>query len=130
MRSLQDAGLNPDDINYVNAHGTSTVLNDKVETLALKRALGAHAYRLPISSTKSMLGHATTACAAIELAICLLALQHQVIPPTINYHTPDPDCDLDYVPNHAREHRCRHVLSNSIGFGGQNAALVMRRFAG
>jgi 3-oxoacyl-[acyl-carrier-protein] synthase II len=128
LRSLKDAQLNADDIDYVNAHGTSTVLNDKVETLALKRALGAHAYRSPISSTKSMLGHATTACAAIELAICLLVLHHQVIPPTINYHTPDPDCDLDYVPNTAREHRCRHVLSNSIGFGGQNAALVVSRY--
>jgi 3-oxoacyl-[acyl-carrier-protein] synthase II len=127
-RALKDAGLNPDNIDYVNAHGTSTVLNDKVETLALKRALGTHAYRVPISSTKSMLGHATTACAAIELAICLLALHHQVIPPTINYHTPDPDCDLDYVPNSARDHACRHVLSNSIGFGGQNAALVVSRF--
>jgi 3-oxoacyl-[acyl-carrier-protein] synthase II len=128
LRALKDARLNPDDIDYVNAHGTSTVLNDKVETLALKRALNAHAYRLPISSTKSMLGHATTGCAAIELLICLLALNHQVIPPTINYHTPDPECDLDYVPNSARDHRCRHVLSNSIGFGGQNAALVVSRY--
>jgi 3-oxoacyl-[acyl-carrier-protein] synthase II len=128
LRALEDARLNPDDIDYVNAHGTSTVLNDKVETLALKRALNAHAYRLPISSTKSMLGHATTACAAIELAVCLLVLNRQVIPPTINYHTPDPGCDLDYVPNNAREHRCRHVLSNSIGFGGQNAALVVSRY--
>jgi 3-oxoacyl-[acyl-carrier-protein] synthase II len=128
LRALKNARLNPDDLDYVNAHGTSTILNDKVETLALKSALGAHAYRLPVSSTKSMLGHATTACAAIELAICLLALNHQVVPPTINYHTPDPDCDLDYVPNHARELRCRHVLSNSIGFGGQNAALVVSSY--
>jgi 3-oxoacyl-[acyl-carrier-protein] synthase II len=130
LRSLKDARLNLDDLDYVNAHGTSTVLNDKIETLALKRSLGAHAYRLPISSTKSMLGHATTACAAIELAVCLLALKHQVVPPTINYHTPDPDCDLDYVPNSAREHRCRHILSNSIGFGGQNATLVVSRYVG
>jgi 3-oxoacyl-[acyl-carrier-protein] synthase II len=128
LRALKNARLNPDDLDYVNAHGTSTILNDKVETLALKRALGAHAYRLPVSSTKSMLGHATTACAAIELVICLLALNHHVVPPTINYHTPDPDCDLDYVPNQARELRCRHVLSNSIGFGGQNAALVVSSY--
>lgn len=128
LRAVKDARLNVDDIDYVNAHGTGTPLNDKVETIALKRAFGEHAYRVPISSTKSMMGHATTACAAIELAVCLLALQHQVIPPTINYRTPDPDCDLDYVPNVPRERRCRHMLSNSIGFGGQNAALVVSRF--
>jgi 3-oxoacyl-[acyl-carrier-protein] synthase II len=128
VRALKDAALNTDDIDYLNAHGTSTVMNDKIETLAIKRALGAHAHRLPVSSTKSMLGHATTACAAIELAICLLALNRGVIPPTINYHAPDPDCDLDYVPNNAREHRCRHIMSNSIGFGGQNAALIVSRY--
>jgi len=128
LRALRDAGLNLDEVDYINAHGTSTIMNDKIETLAIKRALGAHAYRLPVSSTKSMLGHATTACAAIELAICLLALNNGVIPPTINYHTPDPDCDLDYVPNNARELRCRHVLNNNIGFGGQNAALIVSRY--
>jgi 3-oxoacyl-[acyl-carrier-protein] synthase II len=127
-RALQDAGLNPDEIDYVNAHGTGTQLNDRIETIALKRALGAHAHRVPISSTKSMLGHATTACAAIELAVCILALRHGAVPPTINLERPDPECDLDYVPNVARDVDCRHVLSDSIGFGGQNAALVVSRF--
>ena len=104
------------------------MLNDKIETLAIKRAFGQQAYQVPISSTKSMLGHATTACGAIEAAVCLLAIKHGVAPPTINYSTPDPECDLDYIPNIAREIDCRHVLSNSIGFGGQNAALVLSRF--
>ena len=128
VTAIQDAGINVDDIDYINAHGTGTVLNDKIETLALKQAFGQHAYRVPISSSKSMMGHATTACGAIEMAICLLALQHNVVPPTINYSTPDPDCDLDYVPNTAREVDCTHVLSNSIGFGGHNAALIVSRF--
>lgn len=128
LRAVADARLNPEQINYINAHGTGTILNDKIETLAIKHALGAHAYRVPISSTKSMLGHATTACGAIEAAVCLLAIRHGVVPPTINYQTPDPECDLDYVPNIAREIRCDHVLSNSIGFGGQNAALVFSRY--
>jgi 3-oxoacyl-[acyl-carrier-protein] synthase II len=128
LRALADAGLNTDDIDYINAHGTGTVLNDKIETLAIKRAFGLQAYRIPISSSKSMLGHATTACGAIELAVCLLALRHNVIPPTINYSVPDPECDLDYVPNTARAARLNHVLSNSIGFGGQNAALIVSRF--
>jgi 3-oxoacyl-[acyl-carrier-protein] synthase II len=127
-RALHDARLNPDDIDYVNAHGTGTELNDRIETIALKRALGAAAYRIPVSSTKSMLGHATTACAAIELAVCVLALRHGAVPPTINLENPDPECDLDYVPNVARDVDCRHVLSDSIGFGGQNAALVVSRF--
>lgn len=129
LRAIQDAHLNVTDINYVNAHGTGTVLNDKIETLALKKALGSHAYDVPISSSKSMMGHATTACGAIELAVCLMTLRSSVIPPTINYTTPDPDCDLDYVPNVAREsNNVRHVMSNSIGFGGQNAALVVSRY--
>jgi 3-oxoacyl-[acyl-carrier-protein] synthase II len=127
-RALADARLNPDQIGYVNAHGTGTQLNDRIETLAFKQALGAHAYRVPISSTKSMLGHATTACAAIELAVCILALRNGVVPPTINLDHPDDGCDLDYVPHTAREVDCRHVLSDSIGFGGQNAALVVSRF--
>ncbi|MCA9069018.1 MAG: beta-ketoacyl-[acyl-carrier-protein] synthase family protein, partial [Planctomycetaceae bacterium] len=127
-RALNNAHLNPEDIHYINAHGTGTLLNDKVETLAFKRAFGNQAYRIPISSTKSMLGHATTACGAIELAVCLLSLQHGVIPPTMNHETPDPDCDLDYVPLQARQVECRHVLSNNVGFGGQNAALVVSRF--
>ena len=127
-RALTDAHLNPEDIDYINAHGTSTVLNDKVETVAIKRAFGRQAYRVPISSSKSMLGHFTTAGGAIELVVCLMVLRSGVLPPTLNYETPDPDCDLDYVPNTARESRCRHVLSNSFGFGGQNAALVVSRF--
>jgi len=127
-RALDDARLGPDRIDYVNAHGTSTVLNDKVETLAIKRLFGAHARHLPISSTKSMLGHLTTACGAVEAIVSLRALKDGLLPPTINYETPDPECDLDYVPNAARQIRCRHVLSNSFGFGGQCAALVFSRF--
>jgi 3-oxoacyl-[acyl-carrier-protein] synthase II len=125
--ALQDASLMAEDIDYVNAHGSGTVTNDKLETVAIKRAFGSHAERLPISSTKSMTGHLTTACGALELVFCVLALEHQVVPPTINLEVPDPDCDLDYVPNEARELRCAHVLSNSLGFGGQNAALVVSR---
>jgi 3-oxoacyl-[acyl-carrier-protein] synthase II len=127
-RALDDARLDVDAIDYINAHGSGTVLNDKVETLAIKRAFEQQAYRIPVSSTKCMLGHATTACGAIELAVCLLALRNGVIPPTINYETPDPECDLDYVPNIARELDCRHILSTSVGFGGQNAALVVSRY--
>lgn len=127
-RAFAAAELNREEIDYINAHGTGTVLNDKIETLAMKRIFGERAYRIPISSTKSMMGHATTACGAIEAAVCLLAIKHNVAPPTINYETPDPDCDLDYVPKIAREISCNHVLSNSIGFGGQNAALILSRF--
>jgi len=127
-RALADARLGPDRIDYVNAHGTSTVLNDKVETLAIKRFFGSHARRLPISSTKSMVGHLTTACGAVEAIVSLMALKDGVVPPTINYETPDPECDLDYVPNAARQVRCRHILSNSFGFGGQCAALVFSQF--
>lgn len=127
-RALQDAGLNVDEIDYINAHGTGTIMNDKVETIAIKRVFESRAYQIPVSSSKSMIGHATTACGAIELAICLMSLRDQRIHPTINIEHPDPDCDLDYVPNAARELRCRHILSPSIGFGGQNAALVVSRF--
>jgi 3-oxoacyl-[acyl-carrier-protein] synthase II len=126
--ALKDAGVNPEEISYVNAHGTGTVLNDKIETLAIKRVFGDDAYHVPISSTKSMLGHFTTAGGAIELVVGVMAIRSGVLPPTINYETADPDCDLDYVPNVARERFCRHVLSNSFGFGGQNAALVVSRF--
>lgn len=128
-RALADGGLAASDIEYVNAHGTGTQLNDKVETQAFKQVFGTSVDSLPISSTKSMLGHATTACGAIELAASLLAMQAEVIPPTINLDHPDPNCDLDYVPNTARERRCRHVLSNNIGFGGQNAALVVSQIS-
>lgn len=127
-RALDDARLNPEQIDYVNAHGTATQLNDRIETIAFKKSLGAHAHHVPISSTKSMLGHATTACAAIELAVCILALRAGVVPPTINLDHADPECDLDYVPHEAREVDCRHVLSDSVGFGGQNAALIVSRF--
>ena len=126
-RALADAKLPETSIDYVNAHGTGTQLNDKVETQALKQVFANHAYSLPISSTKSMLGHATTACGAIELAACLLAMQSDVIPPTINLDNADPNCDLDYVANAARDRRCENILTNNIGFGGQNAALVVSR---
>ncbi len=125
--ALEDARLAPEDIHYVNAHGTSTSVNDKVETIALKNALGERAYQTPVSSTKSMMGHLIAAAGATELIVCLMALRDGVLPPTINYHTPDPDCDLDYIPNQAREARCDHALSNSFGFGGQNITLIVSR---
>ena len=128
--ALADAGVDPRDVDYINAHGTSTKSNDAVETLAIKRAFGAHAYRIPISSTKSMTGHMVAAGGAVEAIICLLAIRDGIIPPTINYETPDPACDLDYVPNKAREQPLEFALSNSFGFGGQNTALMIRRFGG
>lgn len=126
--ALHQAELNPEDIDYINAHGSGTVVNDKTETLALKRSLGNWAYHVPISSTKSMTGHLTTACGAIEALICVMVLRHGVAPPTINYSTPDPACDLDYVPNAARSILCKHVMNNSFGFGGQNVVLIFSRF--
>lgn len=129
-RALADARLAPAELSYINAHGSGTPLNDRVETAALKRVLGPHAYRVPVSSTKSMVGHATTACGALELTACVMAVRHGAVPPTINYHTPDPDCDLDYVPGYARDHACRHVVSENLGFGGQAGALVVSRFEG
>mgnify|MGYP000928975533 CR=1 FL=1 len=127
-QTLKQAGLNVTDVDYINAHGTSTVMNDRIETLALKQAFGRDAYRIPVSSTKSMIGHATTACGALEMIVAVMAVRTGVIPPTINYEVFDPHCDLDYVPNTAREIECRHVLSNSLGFGGQNATLIVSRF--
>ena len=124
--ALDDAGLEAGAIDYVNAHGTSTQLNEKLETAALKAALGEHAYHVPISSTKSMTGHLLGSAGAIEAAICLLAMRDGCLPPTINYETPDPDCDLDYVPNEARPANVRVALSNSLGFGGHNVALIFR----
>jgi 3-oxoacyl-[acyl-carrier-protein] synthase II len=125
--ALEDAGFEPREIGYVNAHGTSTIENDRAETLALKKAFGDAAPHVPVSSTKSMTGHAVAAAGAIELIASVLALRDQVLPPTINLETPDPDCDLDYVPNEARASHFDVALSNSFGFGGQNVSLVVRR---
>jgi 3-oxoacyl-[acyl-carrier-protein] synthase II len=126
-KAIHDAGLQPTDIDYINAHGTSTRYNDAKETLAIKRLLGEDAYRVPVSSTKSVTGHLLGAAGAVEAAICVLALQHQTIPPTINYEHPDPECDLDYVPNAARPATLRYVMTNSFGFGGHNSVLVLGR---
>ena len=121
------AGVRPEEVEYVNAHGTGTPLNDRVETIALKAVFGGHAYRMPVSSTKSMVGHSAGACGAFEAAVCAYAMDAGVIPPTINYRTPDPECDLDYVPNEARPATLRTVLSNNFGFGGHNACIVLRQ---
>jgi 3-oxoacyl-[acyl-carrier-protein] synthase II len=126
--ALADAGLTPDDVGYINAHGTSTRVNDKAETKAIKQVFGEAAYRTPVSSSKSMLGHLIGAAGPVELITCVEALRRGVLPPTINYETPDPDCDLDYVPNTAREKNVNHALSNSFGFGGQNISLIVSRF--
>jgi 3-oxoacyl-[acyl-carrier-protein] synthase II len=128
--ALADAGLSPEDVDYVNAHGTSTKVNDSVETLALKLALGDHALRVPVSSTKSMTGHLIAAGGVVEAIACLLAIRDRVIPPTVNLDQPDEDCDLDYVPHAARDRAVDIAMSNSFGFGGQNTTLVLRRFAG
>jgi 3-oxoacyl-[acyl-carrier-protein] synthase II len=125
--ALADSGLAPGDIGYINAHGTSTQVNDKVETLAIKKVFGDGAYEVPVSSSKSMIGHLIAAAGAVELIISVMALGDGVLPPTINYEVPDPECDLDYIPNTAREQRVRHVLSNSFGFGGQNVSLIVSR---
>ncbi len=127
-RAIEDAGLQPEDVEYINAHGTSTPLNDKTETQAIKLALGAHAYRIPISSNKSMTGHLAAAAGGMEAVATVLTMLHGCLPPTINYVTPDPECDLDVVPNVARSATPRVVLSNSFGLGGQNAAAVFVRY--
>ena len=126
--ALQDGKLNPEDVDYVNAHGTSTPANDSNETAAIKTALGARAQRIPVSSTKSMTGHLLGGSGGIEAVACTLAIRHGLIPPTINYQNPDPACDLDVVPNRAREQTIECVLSNSFGFGGHNVCLAFRRF--
>ncbi len=128
--ALRDAALVPAQIGYISAHGTSTRLNDLSETQAIKQVFGKHAYRIPVSSIKSMIGHPMGAAGALEAIACALALQEQIIPPTINYENPDPQCDLDYVPNRARTHAMRYALSNSFGLGGQNACLVLARWNG
>jgi len=129
QKAIKDAGIEPTDVGYINAHGTSTPYNDKFETLAIKKVFGEHAYELAVSSTKSMTGHALGAAGGIEAVISALALKDQIIPPTINYEFPDPDCDLDYVPNAAREANIEYVLSNSFGFGGTNACLIFKRYS-
>jgi 3-oxoacyl-[acyl-carrier-protein] synthase II len=126
--ALRDARVAPGEIGYINAHGTSTKVNDRVETLAIKQVFGDAAARVPVSSTKSMTGHLIGAAGATELITCVEVLRQKVMPPTINYETPDPECDLDYIPNTARESRVRHALTNSFGFGGQNISLVVSRF--
>ncbi len=126
--ALNRAGVQPQQVDYINAHGTSTPYNDKLETLAIKRVFGEHAAKLAISSTKSMTGHLLGAAGGLEAGIAVLAIRHQVIPPTINYENPDPECDLDYVPNTRRPAKIEYALSNSFGFGGTNAALLFKRF--
>lgn len=126
--AIKDAGLKTTDIDYINAHGTSTKLNDQIETLAIKKLFGEHAGKIPVSSTKSMTGHLLGAAGGIELAACILSIRDNMVHPTINYETPDPDCDLDYVPNVARKIQVNVALSNSLGFGGHNATLVVKRY--
>lgn len=126
--AIEDGGLKPDDIDYINAHGTSTDYNDKFETLAIKEVFGEHAYKLAVSSTKSMTGHLLGAAGGIEAIFTVLAMKEGILPPTINLESPDPECDLDYVPNKAREKEITAAMSNSLGFGGHNATIVFKRY--
>jgi 3-oxoacyl-(acyl-carrier-protein) synthase len=128
--AMERAGIAPDDISYINAHGTATPLGDPAETRAIKRSLGEQAYRVPISATKSMTGHLAGGAGALEAAVCVQVLRTGIIPPTINLETPDPACDLDYVPNRARRADVVIAISNSFGFGGHNASLVFRAYRG
>jgi len=126
--AIKDAKINPVDVDYINAHGTSTELNDKVETLAIKKVFGDYAYKVPVSSTKSMIGHLLGAAGAVEAIFTILSIRDNICPPTINYENPDPECDLDYVPNVAREKKIQIAMSNSFGFGGTNSVLIFRRY--
>ena len=128
--ALDSAGLNPEQIDYINAHGTSTPLGDIAETRAVKQVFGDHAYKVSISSTKSQLGHSLGASGGIELILAIKAMQNSIVPPTINLDSPDPECDLDYTPNKAKERELTYAMSNSFGFGGHNASIVVRRFDG
>jgi len=128
LKTLKDAGANPEEVGYINAHGTSTPYNDKFETMAIKKTFGDHAYKLAVSSTKSMTGHLLGAAGGVEGVFSVLSIYRNVLLPTINYQTPDPDCDLDYIPNQAREAKLQYALSNSFGFGGTNAALLFKRY--
>jgi 3-oxoacyl-[acyl-carrier-protein] synthase II len=125
--SMSDAGIRPEDVDYVNLHGTATQLNDRIETAAIKKAFGAHAYSIPMSATKSQIGHPQGATGAAGIAATLLAIREGVVPPTINLEVPDPDCDLDYVPNAARDAKVEIALCNCIGFGSKNSALVLKK---
>jgi 3-oxoacyl-[acyl-carrier-protein] synthase II len=127
--ALNKAGLTTTEVDYINAHGTSTILNDNMETKAIKTVFGDNAYNIPISSTKSMIGHLIGGAGAVEAAICIMVIQHGIIPPTTNLTNPDPECDLDYVPNVARQVMVNTVLSNSFGFGGHNSALVFSQYS-
>ena len=126
--AIEDAGIKCEEIDYINAHGTSTPYNDKFETDAIKSVFGEHAYKMAVSSTKSMTGHMLGAAGGIEAAICSLALKDGFIPATINYKTPDPDCDLDYVQNEGRKKEIKYALSNSFGFGGHNATIILKKY--
>ena len=126
--ALADARLDPDDVDYINAHGTSTAVNDSIETLAIKRTFGDGAYQVPISSTKSMMGHLIAAAGSVEAIVCLLTIRDGMLPPTINLDNPDPECDLDYIPERGPRQHVDVALSNSFGFGGQNITLILRRF--
>lgn len=130
MNAIKDAGIAPEEIGYINAHGTSTPPNDRVETMAIKKVFGEHAHKLAISSTKSMIGHLLGAAGAVEAGIASLAVQRGIMPPTINQDNPDPDCDLDYIPNVMRKKELRYALSNSFGFGGTNASLLFKKYEG
>jgi len=127
-RALSDASCRVDEVDYINAHGTSTKYNDLTETVAIKKVFGAHAHKLCVSSTKSMTGHMIGGCGGVEAAVCMKTIETGIITPTINYDAPDPECDLDYVPNTAREQKVTHVMSNNFGFGGHNAVILFRRF--